>query len=80
MAKKRKGSNTGIPGLSFSAKRAFGVTNAKRKIAKATGIPTTKSGRQRKIGKAVTGGCCLLPIVVTLLITTTIIIFLINIM
>jgi len=32
----------------FSWKRATGVTNAKRKIAKATGIPTTKSGRKRK--------------------------------
>lgn len=33
----------GIPGLSFSWKRALGVTKAKRKIAKATGIPTTKA-------------------------------------
>lgn len=49
MAKKK--SNTGIPGLSFSWKKALGVTNAKRKIAKATGIPTTKAGRQRKLGK-----------------------------
>lgn len=41
----------GIPGLSFSWKKAFGVTKAKRKIAKATGIPTTKSGRRNKLGK-----------------------------
>ncbi len=41
----------GIPGLSFSWKRATGITNAKRKVAKATGVPTTKSGRQRKVGK-----------------------------
>lgn len=40
-----------IPGLSFSWKRALGITSAKRKIAKATGIPTTKAGRQRKAGK-----------------------------
>lgn len=40
-----------IPGLSFSWKRAFGITSMKRKIAKASGIPTTKSGRQRKFGK-----------------------------
>ena len=46
MAKKK-----GIPGLSFSVKRATGITAAKRKVAKATGIPTTKSGRQRKAGK-----------------------------
>lgn len=32
----------------FSWKRALGITNAKRKIAKATGIPTTKEGRKRK--------------------------------
>lgn len=40
-----------IPGLSFSWKRALGVTSAKRKIAKATGIPTTKTGRRNKLGK-----------------------------
>ena len=48
MAKRKKAA---IPGLSFSWKRALGVTSAKRKIAKATGIPTTKAGRQRKLGK-----------------------------
>ena len=48
---KKKGTNTGMPGLSFSVNRALGITAAKRKIAKATGIPTTKSGRQRKVGK-----------------------------
>ena len=37
-----------------------GVTRAKQKISKATGIPWTKAGRQRKIGKALTGGGCLL--------------------
>lgn len=47
----RKKSNTGIPGLSFSMNRALGVTQVKRKVAKATGIPTSKAGRQRKIGK-----------------------------
>lgn len=40
-----------IPGLSFSWKRALGITKAKRNIAKATGIPTTKQGRRNKIGK-----------------------------
>ena len=41
----------GIPGLSFSWKRALGITSAKRKIAKATGIPTTKQGRRAKVGR-----------------------------
>lgn len=40
-----------IPGLSFSWKRALGITQAKRKISKATGIPMTKSGRRNKIGR-----------------------------
>lgn len=38
-----------IPGLSFSWNRALGITKAKRKIAKATGIPTTKQGRRNKL-------------------------------
>ncbi|MGN0442909.1 MAG: hypothetical protein ACI4FO_09440 [Acutalibacteraceae bacterium] len=40
-----------IPGLTFSWNRALGVTSAKRKVAKATGIPTTKNGRRNKLGK-----------------------------
>lgn len=32
----------------FSWKRALGVSKTKTKIAKATGIPTTKSGIKRK--------------------------------
>lgn len=36
-----------IPG--FSLNRALGVTSAKQKIARATGIPTTKQGRKRKL-------------------------------
>lgn len=55
-----------IPGVTFSAKRALGVTSAKRKIAKATGIPTTKQGRRAKAGKIATGGGCLLSILIVL--------------
>ena len=42
-----------IPGLSFSLKRAVGVSAVKQKIAKKTGIPTTKQGLERKIGGAI---------------------------
>jgi hypothetical protein len=42
-----------IPGLSFSLKRAIGITAAKQKIARKTGIPLTKQGLERKIGGAV---------------------------
>ena len=58
MARKRRG----IPGLSFSWKRALGITAAKQRIARATGIPTTKAGRQQKIGRMLTGGGCLFPV------------------
>ena len=39
-----------------SLKTALGITKAKRRMAKATGIPTTKSGRKRKAMNALTGG------------------------
>ena len=39
------------PGLSFSWKRALGVTKAKRRVSKATGIPLSGSGRRMKLGK-----------------------------
>lgn len=42
-----------IPGLSFSLKRAVGITAVKQKIAKKTGIPLTKQGLERKIGGAI---------------------------
>ncbi|MFY8238453.1 MAG: hypothetical protein ACOVK5_04385 [Ilumatobacteraceae bacterium] len=40
-----------LPGLSFSWKRAVGLSAAKGKISRATGVPLTRSGRQRKLGK-----------------------------
>ena len=49
----RRKTNTGIPGLSFSWKRALGITQAKQKFARQTGIPTTKAGIERKIGKMI---------------------------
>ena len=42
-----------IPGLSFSLKRALGISGLKTKIARKVGIPTTKQGLQRKIGGAI---------------------------
>ena len=43
-------------------RRSSYKSKAKRKIAKMTGIPTTRSGRKAKIGRMVTGGGCLLPV------------------
>lgn len=53
--KKKKKTNNAmkIPGLSFSWKRAIGVSKLKRDFAKATGIPTTRNGLERKIGGAI---------------------------
>lgn len=45
-----------IPGVSFSLSRALGIDKVKRKIARETGIPTTKSGLERKIGRMIIDG------------------------
>ncbi|MDE6809662.1 MAG: hypothetical protein K2J42_06195 [Muribaculaceae bacterium] len=39
-----------IPGLSFSWKRAVGLTAAKQKISRTTGIPMSRTGLERKVG------------------------------
>ena len=52
MATKKSG-GLKIPGVSFSWKRALGITQAKQKFARKTGIPTTKAGLERTVGKAV---------------------------
>lgn len=41
-----------IRGLSFSLKRAIGLSALKGKVARKTRIPTTKGGLERKIGRA----------------------------
>jgi hypothetical protein len=42
-----------IPGVSFSWKRALGVTQIKQSISRATGIPMTRAGMEREIGNSV---------------------------
>ena len=42
-----------IKGLTFSLKRAIGITGIKQAIAMKTGIPTTKGGLERKVGREV---------------------------
>lgn len=39
-------------GFSFSWKRALGISAAKQRIARQTGIPTTQSGLERKVGRS----------------------------
>lgn len=50
------------PGFSFSLSRATGLTAAKRKFAKGTEVPLSRSGRKRKIGTAVGCAVALIPI------------------
>lgn len=60
MAKRRK----------TSWKSMTGVTSAKRKIANATGIPTTKQGREKKVDTMLTtgaGGGCSVCVFLTVL-------------
>lgn len=40
----------------FSWKTLLGITALKRKVSRATGIPMTKSGVQRKVGAAILKG------------------------
>ena len=42
-----------IPGVSFSWKRALGITKLKQQISRKTGIPMSENGVERKIGKTI---------------------------
>lgn len=58
----------------FSWKRLSGYSAAKSRISRKTGIPFTRSGRQRKIGRLITGGRggCVLSLVALALLLATI--------
>lgn len=44
---------SGIPGLSFSLKRALGITQFKQKVSRETGIPLTRGGIEKEIGSTI---------------------------
>jgi len=46
---------TGIPGLSFSWRRVLGVSQAQARLSRKLGVPLSRSGRQRKVGREL--GC-----------------------
>jgi hypothetical protein len=46
---------SGIPGLSFSWRRALGVSQAQARLSRKLGVPLSRSGRQRKAGREM--GC-----------------------
>lgn len=45
-----------IPGLSFSWKRALGLSRVKSRISRKTGIPLSRGGLSSKIGRAILKG------------------------
>lgn len=49
----QKKKSSPIPGLSFSWKRALGITKIKQNISRTTGIPMSKTGMERKIGNTI---------------------------
>lgn len=52
--------------FSFSWRRASGLSAAKGRLSRQLGIPLTRSGRQRKMGRMM--GCCVpLAIAITIL-------------
>ena len=59
----------------FSWKRATGVTRAKQNISRKTGVPMTRSGRQRKVGKAVGSGCVTLILQIIALVSLIVSVF-----
>lgn len=40
-----------LPGLSFSWKRVVGLSALKSKFSRHVGVPLTRSGRERKVGR-----------------------------
>jgi hypothetical protein len=48
----------------FSWKRAVGISAAKARISRRIGIPLTRSGRQQKLGRMLSGGGCLILLLI----------------
>jgi hypothetical protein len=57
----------------FSWKRALGLSAAKARLSRRIGIPLTKGGRQRKLGRIVSGGGCLLVLLFVLAIPVAVV-------
>ena len=56
----------------FSWKRFLGISAVKSRISRSIGIPLTKTGRERKLGRIVSGGGCLIMAVFWVAIPVTI--------
>ena len=54
-------SKRGIPGLSFSWRRALGISQAQARLSRKLGVPLSRSGRQRMMGRRMG---CIVPLVI----------------
>ena len=57
----------------FSFRRLLGISAMKSRISRSIGVPLTRSGRQRKLGRAM--GCLLMTFILLLLILVPIMLF-----
>jgi hypothetical protein len=57
----------------LSLKRLIGLSAAKARISKQIGIPLTRSGRNQKIGRIVTGGGCLMVMLIPVIIVIAVV-------
>jgi hypothetical protein len=64
----------------FSWKRLLGISAAKARISRKIGVPLTRSGRERKIGRLVTGGGCLVVLLLGSAIPVTVMILLLKLL
>jgi hypothetical protein len=55
----------------FSWKRLLGISAMKSRISRSIGVPLTRSGRQRKLGRAM--GCLIPVLIITALLLISII-------
>jgi hypothetical protein len=60
-------------GISFSWKRAVGISGLKNRISRKTGIPLTSQGRQRKLGRMM--GCSIFLLILLSIIALSIVAF-----
>jgi hypothetical protein len=57
----------------FSWKRAIGISAAKARLSRRIGIPLTRGGRERKLGRLVSGGGCLVAVAIMIAIPVALI-------
>ncbi len=55
-------------GLSFSWRRAVGLSAAKARLSRSLGVPLSRSGRERKVGRLVTSSLGVVGVGIILLI------------